>query len=75
MALASGDAPEAVRNFRVALASGPVNRATAHTDLAEALLQVGNRAEAKREALAALEIAPTYERAQDILLKLADGSK
>ena len=33
----------------------------------------GNRAEAKREALAALEIAPTYERAQELLLKLVDG--
>ena len=75
MALASGEAPDAVRNFRVALAAGPVNRATAHTDLAEALLLTGNRAEAKREALAALEIAPTYERAQDILLKLADGPR
>jgi Tfp pilus assembly protein PilF len=75
MALASGEAPEAVRNFRVALAAGPADRATAHVDLAEALLVVGNRAEAKREALAALEIAPTYERAQDILLKLVDGPR
>ena len=30
------------------------------------LFQGGNRAEAKREALAALEIAPTYERAQAV---------
>jgi cellulose synthase operon protein C len=75
MALASGQTAEAVRNFRVALAAGPVNRAEAHADLAEGLLQAGNRAEAKREALAALEIAPTYERAQDILLKLVDGPR
>ena len=75
MALASGRAPEAVRNFRVALAAGPVDRATAHADLAEALLQTGDRAQAKREALAALEIAPTFERAQDILLKLVDGAR
>ena len=73
MALASGDAAEAVRNFRVALAAGPANRAEAHADLAEGLLKAGNRAEAKREALAALEIAPTYERAQDLLLQLVDG--
>ena len=73
MAMTSGQAAEAVRNFRVALAAGPVDRASAHADLAEALLQTGNRAEAKREALAALEIAPTFERAQDILLKLSDG--
>jgi tetratricopeptide (TPR) repeat protein len=75
MALASGQTAEAVRNFRVALAAGPVDRASAHADLAEGLLQSGNRAEAKREALAALEIAPTYERAQDILLKLVDGPR
>jgi tetratricopeptide (TPR) repeat protein len=75
MALASGQAQEAVSKFRVALAAGPVDRASAHADLAEALLLTGNRAEARREALAALEIAPTFERAQDILLKLADGAR
>ena len=42
---------------------------------AEGLLQTGDKAEAKREALAALEIAPTYSRAQDILLKLTDGAR
>jgi tetratricopeptide (TPR) repeat protein len=75
MALAAGQTAEAVRNFRVALAAGPVDRASAHADLAEGLLQAGDRAEAKRQALAALEIAPTYERAQDILLKLVDGPR
>jgi tetratricopeptide (TPR) repeat protein len=75
MALASGDPAEAVRNFRVALAAGPVDRASAHADLAEGLLQSGDRAEAKRQALAALEIAPTYERAQELLLKLVDGPR
>jgi Flp pilus assembly protein TadD len=75
IALASNETAEAVRNFRVALAAGPINRASAHADLAEGLLQAGDRAEAKRQALAALEIAPTYERAQDLLLKLADGAR
>ena len=32
-----------------------------------------SRADAKREALAALEIAPSFERAQDLLLKAIDG--
>jgi len=73
MTLASGQGANAVRMFRVALAAGPIDKASAHADLAEALLQIGNRAEAKREALAALEIAPTYERAQELLLKLLDG--
>ena len=75
MALASGDAADAVRNFRVALAAGPVNRAEAHADLAEGLLKAGNRDEAKREVMSALEIAPTYERAQNLLLKLVDGPR
>jgi hypothetical protein len=31
----------------------------------------GRPAEAKKEVLAALEIAPSFERAQDLLLKVA----
>jgi cellulose synthase operon protein C len=75
MALASAQTAEAVRAFRVALAAGPIDRASAHADLAEGLFQAGDRAEAKRETLAALEIAPTYERAQALLLKLVDGAR
>jgi tetratricopeptide (TPR) repeat protein len=75
MALTGGQGAEAVRMFRVALAAGPIDRASAHVDLAEGLLQTGEKAEAKREALSALEIAPTYSRAQDVLLKLVDGGR
>ncbi len=75
MALASGQTAEAVKMFRVALAAGPIDRAAAHADLAEALFAAGEREESKREALAALEIAPTFERAQDLLLKLAEGRR
>lgn len=73
MALEASDGPGAVRNFRVALAAGPVDRASAHADLAEGLFVTGARDEAKRQTLAALEIAPTFERAQDLLLKLVEG--
>jgi tetratricopeptide (TPR) repeat protein len=73
MALAAGEANEAVRLFRVALASGPVDRAGAHADLAEGLFDAGERDEARKAALAALEIAPTYPRAQTLLLKLVGG--
>ncbi len=66
---------DAIRNFRVALAVKPLDRASAHADLAEALAEAGQRDEAKKQALAALEIAPTYTRAQDLLLKLAQGSR
>lgn len=75
MALASGQPAEAIRMFRVALAAGPIDRASAHADLGEALLVAGQRDEARREALAALEIAPTFERAQELLLKLAEGGR
>jgi cellulose synthase operon protein C len=63
----------ALREFRAALAAGPADPAPAHCDLAEALLMNGQRPEAKTEVLAALEIAPTYERAQELLLKIVDG--
>lgn len=73
IALSAGNAAEAVRMFRVALAAGPVDKAGAHADLAEGLLEAGNLDEARKQALAALEIAPTYSRAQDLLLKLVGG--
>jgi len=73
LALRSRDAPVAMREFKVALAIGPADRASAHCDLAESYLLAGRPADAKREALAALEIAPSFERAQDILLKAIDG--
>jgi tetratricopeptide (TPR) repeat protein len=63
----------AVRAFKTVIALKPVDPALAHTELAESYLKVGNRAEARRETLAALEVAPSYERAQDLLLKLAEG--
>ena len=73
LAMKRGDAGTAVREFRAALAIGPADRATAHCDLGESYLLAGRRDEAKREALAALEIAPSFERAQDLLLKVVDG--
>ena len=73
LAMKRGDAGTAVREFRAALAIGPADRAAAHCDLGESYLLAGRRDEAKREALAALEIAPSFERAQDLLLKVVDG--
>jgi len=68
--LAHGDAGRAAREFRAVLALKPVDEAAARTDLAESYFKAGNPAEAKKQTLAALEIAPTYERAQTLLLKL-----
>jgi tetratricopeptide (TPR) repeat protein len=63
----------AVRAFKTVVALKPVDPALAYTDLAESYLRSGNRTEARRQTLAALEIAPSYERAQDLLLKLSEG--
>ena len=71
-ALQRNEADEAAREFRAVIALGPVDRAAAFTDLAESYFKGGKRAEAKKQTLAALEIAPSYERAQDLLLKLVD---
>jgi cellulose synthase operon protein C len=71
-ALARNDADAASREFRTVLALGPVDKAAAYTDLGESYLKGGKRAEAKKQVLSALEIAPGYERAQGLLLKLVD---
>ena len=49
-----------------------MDQAAAFTDLAESYLKGGRRAEARKQTLAALEIAPSYERAQNLLLKLTE---
>jgi tetratricopeptide (TPR) repeat protein len=72
-ALSSGDAEAAARWFRTALAARPKDEVAAHCDLAEAYRQLGSVAEAKRQVLAALEIAPTFPRAQDLLLTVVEG--
>jgi tetratricopeptide (TPR) repeat protein len=73
LALKRRDAPIATREFRVALLAGVQDKATAHCDLAESYLLAGRTADAKKSALAALEIAPSFERAQDLLLKAVEG--
>lgn len=73
LAVTSNDPATAVREFKAALALGPADRAGAHCDLAEALLLASRPLEAKTEALAALEIAPSYDRAQELLLRAIQG--
>ena len=73
MALESGRSAVAIRELTVALALGPVDRVAAHVDLAESLLSAGDLVEAKRQAMSALEIAPSYLRAQDILLTIIEA--
>jgi tetratricopeptide (TPR) repeat protein len=72
--LEQGNAAEAMREFRVRIALAPADLAAAHYDLARSLDQSGNRAEARREVIRALEIAPGFEKAQELLLKLRGGN-
>ena len=66
----AGDARTAAREFRAAIASGSLDPAAAHSDLAESYLALGDKAQARRAILAAIEVAPGYPRAQDLLLKV-----
>jgi tetratricopeptide (TPR) repeat protein len=74
IALKNKQPETAIREFKVALAIGPADRASAHCDLAEAYLLANRPAEAKVQALAALEIAPSYDRAQELLLRSIKGA-
>ena len=67
---ATGDLDAAVLERRAILALGPVDRATAHYEVARLLHRKGDRAAARSAVLAALEIAPNYEAALDLLLEL-----
>jgi Flp pilus assembly protein TadD len=71
LAMQRDDTETAIREFRAVIALKPVDQAAALTDLAESYFSGGKRAEARKQTLAALEIAPSYERAQDLLLKLS----
>jgi tetratricopeptide (TPR) repeat protein len=75
LAMQRDDADAAAREFRSVVALSPVDRALALTDLAESYYRGGKRADAKKQVLAALEVAPTYERAQDLLLKIVGGDR
>jgi tetratricopeptide (TPR) repeat protein len=72
-ALQSNQPAQAVRAFKTVVALKPIDQAAAYTDLAESYLKNGQRAEARRQTLAALEVAPSYERAQNLLLELAES--
>jgi tetratricopeptide (TPR) repeat protein len=73
LAMKRKDHVVAMREFRAALQTGAADKAAAHCDLGESYLLAGMRAEAKKEALAALEIAPSFERAQELLLNAVGG--
>jgi len=70
---ALGEWNGAVSERRAVLALDPADRADAHFRLARAHFRAGERAEARTQVLRALEIAPSYEAALDLLLELRGG--
>jgi tetratricopeptide (TPR) repeat protein len=64
------DAAAALAEFQSALALRPANEAEAHYNVARAYHALGKTAEAKRSVLRALEAAPSYEKAQELLLTI-----
>ncbi|MGD8360220.1 MAG: tetratricopeptide repeat protein [Gemmatimonadota bacterium] len=62
----------AVRERRALLALDPVDKADAHYRLALALAEAGELPEARSEVLKALELAPTFEEALELLLDLRE---
>jgi tetratricopeptide (TPR) repeat protein len=62
--------PPAVREFEALLALNTPDKAGAYYKLAEANLGQGNREAARTNVRKALEIAPSFEPAQELLLKI-----
>lgn len=65
-----GNWAEVARARRALLALDPVDRAEAYYQLALAYQRAGNRSSAHEQILYALEIAPNFERAQELLLSV-----
>jgi cellulose synthase operon protein C len=63
--------PTAIVAYRALISLKTSDPAGAHYDLARALTASGNMQEAKRETLRALEIAPTFSKALQLLLKIS----
>lgn len=62
--------PQALTEFQAALALQPPNIAEANYNVASAYHALGRQPEAKRAVLRALEAAPRYEKAQELLLRI-----
>jgi len=75
MAHARGAWSTAVRARRAVVALGPSDRADALYRVAQSLLGAGERVAARREVLRALDLAPTFEAAQDLLLTIRSQEK
>jgi tetratricopeptide (TPR) repeat protein len=67
---ATGERAKVVNARRALLALQPVDRAEALYQLALAYFEAGDREAARREVLRALEQAPNFEKAQQLLLRI-----
>ncbi len=68
--LEAGSATLALREFEAVRAMEPLDRATAEFNLARAYVKIGDLARARRHVLLALERAPTYQPALQLLLQV-----
>lgn len=66
----SGKPSEALREYQVLLALNAHDTAAANLGIAKAFQSLGDRANSRRHLLEALETAPHYRPAQDLLLEL-----
>jgi tetratricopeptide (TPR) repeat protein len=73
LAATAGDKQKAVRERRAVIANRPTDLLTARYELARALATAGDVAAARRELLQVLEEAPSFEKAQALLLELRKG--
>jgi cellulose synthase operon protein C len=70
LSLEQKDYAKALTEFQVVLALAPPNLAEANYNVAAAFHALGRQPEAKRAVLRALEAAPRYEKAQELLLRI-----
>lgn len=70
---AAGDKKGMVREREAIVALGPVDKADAYYQLAQAQHDAGDDARARKSVLRALEEAPNFEKAQTLLLTLYDA--
>jgi len=69
------DPAMAVREYEVLVDLDFNDPVEARTNLAAAYLDNGQAAKARRNIISALEIAPSYQRAQQVLLQAVDASQ
>jgi hypothetical protein len=69
--LEAGDADGAVREGQALVALKPVDTAESHYELAKALNAAHRLSEAKDQVVLALEAAPGFKPAQQLLLQLS----